>query len=111
MKIDEYQFIIKFLQNIPKGFYNDLKIIFRRQLVSNIDKLTLESMKIQLKSYEKDIEDNLSTYNKDKALYEGRRLYKGQYVNFGKYDHKRSKCLHNDKKVERITNKHKSEEN
>ena len=54
-------------------------------------------MKIQLRSYEKYIEDNVSTYNGYTDLYSGRRVYKGQCVNCGKYIYQRSKFLNNDK--------------
>ena len=80
-------------------------------MVSKVDKLTLESMKIQLRAYEKDIEDNLSTHNEDRALYTGKRVYKGQCGNCRKYGHHRSKCLHNDRNIERSTNKNKSAKN
>ena len=41
--------------------------------------------------YEMYIEENLSTYNEDTELYTGRRVYKGQCGNCGKYGHHISK--------------------
>lgn len=88
-KISDEDFLIRLLQNIPKGTYNDLKISFRRQLVITVDPLTLESMKLQLRAYEQDLEGE-NENEVEESMYTSQ--FKGQCGICGKYGHHRVNC-------------------